>query len=59
MLIESKNGETTMLTTSRFADQKASPAGVEMGLSMDLIKIQDFCNKELFDLKPIRFFKTL
>jgi len=32
MLIESKNGETTMLTTSRFADQKASPLGVEMGL---------------------------
>jgi len=46
-----------MLTTSRFADQKASPDGVEIGLSMDLIKIQYFSSKALFALKPIRFLK--
>jgi len=46
MLTESKKGDTTMLTTSRLADQKASPEGVEIGLSMDLIKIQYFDRKE-------------
>jgi len=46
MLIDSKNGDTTMLTTSRLADQKASPAGVEIGLSMDWIKFKNSVEKK-------------
>jgi len=46
MLIDSKKGDTTMLTTSRLADQKASPAGVEIGLSKDCFKFNISAGKE-------------
>jgi len=42
MLIDSKNGETTMLTTSRHALQKLSPSGVFIGFKNFVFNVKLF-----------------
>ena len=42
--MESKNGETTILTTSRFADQKVNPEGLDMEGSLSVAKLMNVVN---------------